>query len=206
MHCCSSFHNLHSTQSQVSAWERCSDCFVCCLSSPSLKPGFRGKQNLLHEGKIGFSVFSIHMWSSHFPASPALISCKVAFHGEMEFPYLVLDFSSPLRGCTGRTSVLDLLASQQPVLPSVADLLLRALEKQNPFLEEDGRIEADKGKPARTQSGDQMYKISEMGFPVLKALQKWISCLCLCPACPAFGTMSTVCIPCMMIKGYFLHL
>lgn len=55
------------------------------LSSPSLKPGFRGKQNLLHEGKIGFSVFSIHVWSSHFPASPPLIAVELHFMEKWNF-------------------------------------------------------------------------------------------------------------------------
>lgn len=54
--CCSSFQDLHSTKSQVS----CMGTFVqtgLFAVFPSPKPGFRGKQNLLHEGRLGFLSF-----------------------------------------------------------------------------------------------------------------------------------------------------
>lgn len=68
------------------------------FSSPSLKPGFRDKQNLLHEGKIGFSVFSIHVWSSHFPASPPLRAVELHFMEKWNFLILSWIFHLPCMG------------------------------------------------------------------------------------------------------------
>lgn len=125
---------------------------------PARSLGLEANRTSSKRARLGFLYFLFMCVVLWFPCFPTSSSCRVAFHGEVEFPYLALDFSSPLRGWTGRTSVLDLPASHQLLLPSVADLLLWALEKQNPFLEEDGRTEADKGKPARTRSWDQTYK------------------------------------------------
>lgn len=65
---------------------------------PVPKPEFRGKQNLLHEGKIGFSVFSIHVWSSHFPASPPLIAVELHFMEKWNFLILSWIFHLPCVG------------------------------------------------------------------------------------------------------------
>lgn len=103
---------------------------VCLLFPvPAWSLGLEANRTSSMRARLGFLYF-LFMCGPLICLLPTSNTCRVAFHGEVEFPYLVLDLSSPLRGCTGRTSALDLPASQQPLLPRVADLLLWAVKNR----------------------------------------------------------------------------
>lgn len=125
---CSCFQNLHSNRSQGF----CVVIFVqtglsAVFPIPAQSLGLETNRTSSRRARQAPGWFFCILYSCvvlSFPRFPTFNSCTVAFHREVEFPYLVLVFSSRLCGWTCRTSVLDLPASQQALLPSIADLLL----------------------------------------------------------------------------------
>lgn len=203
--CCSSFQNLHSIKSLHG--NICSDWFLCCHYSPSLKPGFRGKQNLLHEGKIEFSVFSIHVWSSHFPASPPLIAVELHFMEKWNFLILSWIFHLP---CVGGLAESVFWISLHPNSHWCLVLQFCCFEhwkNRTCSWKKMEKLKLTKVRQPEPCLEPKCTKNFPDGFPCAQSIAKVDFLPLLMPCLPSFWqNESSVGIPCMMIKGYFLLL
>lgn len=182
----------------------CSDWFVCCLSHPSPQPGFRSKQNLLQEGKIGFSVFSIYVWSSDFPASPPLIAVELHFTEKWNFLILSWIFHLP---CVGGLAEPVFWISLHPNNRCCPVLQISCFEHWKNRTRSWKKMEELKlTKVSQPEPGleTKCTKNFPDGFPCAQGIAKVDFLPLLMPCLHGFWqNENSVCIPCMMIKRYF---